>query len=338
MRVLLVAPFNSKKHRTRRFDFIGRRLANGFIRNGHFVATFSDRDSVKAALGIKPIGAMLAGRRLIEIAKEVRPDLLCLHSFDLIPPDTIHRIKQMLPGCRVAAVYADALLDPARAASFARGLDGVDFGFATTGGPTLANIKRACPVAFIPNPVDSSIDNANAFAEPDKSFDVFCACGNSGPADRWGLIDELQKFKPALRYGLYGRDKQNMISGDAMIDAIKHAKVGLNVNQYEGDLYASDRMAKYIGNGLLLATYRRSGFTRCFDDSEMIFFDGAADLGAQIERAVADDKVWRAMAERGHRKALSLMSVTKVTDFIARMTMGQGAPADWSFADQIFAV
>jgi len=43
------------------------------------------------------------------------------------------------------------------------------------------------------------------------------------------------------------------------------------------------------------------------------------------------------MAERGHRKALSLMSETKVTDFIARMTMGQGAPVDWTFADQIFA-
>jgi hypothetical protein len=336
MRVLLVAPFNTSKYRMRRFDFFGRRLANGFIRNGHFVMTFSDRDSVKHALGIRSIGGMLASHRLMELARSVRPDLLCLHTFDLISPDTVHRIKKMLPGCRVAAVYCDALLDPARSAQFGTRLDGVDFGFATTGGATLAKLASICPVAFIPNLVDISIDNADAFAEPDKSTDVFCACGNTGPADRWGLIDELQRQRPAFRYSFFGRHKRNLISGESLFQAMKHAKIGLNVNQFEGDLYASDRMAMYIGNGLLLATYRRSGFTRYFDENEMIFFDGAADLGEQIERVVAGDKIWRAMAERGYRKARKIMDGTKVTDFIARMTMGHGPPEGWAFSDEIY--
>ena len=338
MRVLLVAPFNSAKYRTRRFDFFGRRLANGFTRNGHFVVTFSDRDSVKHALGIKSIGAMLASHRLIELAGYVRPDLLCLHTFDLISPDTVHRIKKMLPGCRVTAVYCDALLDPVRTARFGKSLDGVDFGFATTGGPTLARFANICPVAFIPNMVDISIDNAHAFAKLEKSTDVFCACGNTGPADRWGLIDELRRQRPALRYGLYGRHKRNLISEEFLFQAMKDAKVGLNVNQFEGDLYASDRMALYIGNGLLLATYRCSGFTRYFDENEMLFFDSAADLGQQIERAVSDDSIWRAMAERGYRKALAIMSETIVTDFIVRMTMGHGPPEGWIFSDQIYAM
>jgi hypothetical protein len=336
MRVLLVAPFNTKKYRTRRFDFFGRRLANGFIRNGHFVMTFSDRDSVKESLGIKSIGAKLASHRLTEIASYVRPDLLCLHTFDLISPDTVHRIKKMVPGCRVAAVYCDALLDPVRTARFEKWLDGVDFGFATTGGPTLARFASICPVAFIPNMIDISIDNARAFAEPDKSTDVFCACSDTGPADRWGLIDELQRQQPALRYGLYGRHKRNLISGEFLFQAMKRAKVGLNVNQFEGDLYASDRMALYLGNGLLLATYRRSGFTRYFDETEMIFFDSAADLGEQIKRIVSNDMIWRAMAERGYRKAIAIMSETKVTDFIVRMTMGDGPPDGWNFSDEIY--
>jgi Glycosyl transferases group 1 len=337
MRVLLVAPFNTSKYTIRRFDFFGRRLANGFIRNGHFVMPFSDRDSVKNALGIKSIGAMLASRRLIELARAVQPDLLCLHTFDVISADTVHRIKKMVPGCRVAAVYCDALLDPVRSAQFGKWLDGVDFGFATTGGSTLAKFASLCPVAFIPNLIDTSIDNAHAFAEPDKSTDVFCACGNTGPADRWGLIDGLQRQRPALRYGLYGRAKKKLISQKDLFQAMKHAKVGLNVNQFEGDLYASDRMALYFGNGLLLATYRRSGFTRYFDENEMIFFDGAAELGEQIERVVSDDKIWRAMAERGYRKAIAMMDGTKVTDFIARMTMGRGPPEGWAFSDEIYA-
>ena len=219
---------------------------------------------------------------------------------------------------------------------FGKGLGGADFAFSTTGGSTLAKFASNCPVAFIPNLVDTSIDNARAFAESDKSTDVFCACTDTGPADRWGLIDELQRQRPALRYALYGRNKQNQIMGDFLFQAIKLAKVGLNVNRFEGDLYASDRMALYIGNGLLLATYRRSGFTRYFDENEMIFFDGAADLGEQIERAVSDDKIWRAMAERGYRKAVAIMDVTKVTNFIARMTMGHGPPEGWVFSNEIY--
>lgn len=336
MRVLLVAPFNSTKSRTWRFDFFGRRLANGFIRNGHFVTTFSDRDSVKDALGIKPIGARLAGHRLTTIARHVRPDLLCLHTYDLISLDTIRRIKEMVPGCRVAIVECDSLFGSRCAADFGTWLSCADFAFANTGGPTLARFARTCPVAFIPNLVDVSIDTVRAFAEVDKLTDVFCSCGNTGPADRWGLIDELQRQRPALRYSFHGRYKRNRLWGDAYVEAMRQAKVGLNVSQFEGDLYSSDRMATYLGNGLLLAMYRRSEFTRYFDETEMIFFDGAADLGEQIERAVSDDTTWRAMAERGHRKALAMMDGTKVTDFIARMTTGQDPPADWSFSEQIY--
>jgi hypothetical protein len=337
MRVLLVAPFNTSKYSGPLFYFFGRRLANGFIRNGHFVVGFSDRDSVRNALGVRAIGARLANGRLIEIAARVRPHLLCLHTFDLITPETVLRIKHMVPECRVAAVYCDALLDPARAAQFRTALESADFGFATTAGPTLAALAGACPVAFIPNPVDISVDEGQAFVEQDKDADVFCCCNDTGPTDRWALIDKLRALKPNFAYSLHGRGKQNQLLGARYLDAMKRAKVGLNVNQFEGDLYASDRMAQYLGNGLLLATYRRSGFGRYFDDEEMIFFDDALDLGEKIERVISDDSLWRRMAERGYRKALSVMNGVDVTDFIAKMTLGLDPPKNWTFADEIYA-
>ena len=310
MRVLLVAPFNTAKYLGRRFDFFGRRLANGFIRNGHFVVTFNDRDSVKQALGIESIGARLAQHRIVDVAKQMRPDVLCLHTFDLISPDTIHHIKTLLPNCRVAVVFCDSLLDPVRAARFRKWLDDANFAFATTAGRNLAQFASVCPVAFIPNLVDTSVDDARAFAQRDKITDVFCCCGDTGPADRWGLIEELQQLKPALRYGFYGRNRRNLLSGEAYFLAMKGAKIGLNINQLEGDLYSSDRMAQYIGNGLLLATYRCSGFLSYFDSDEMIFFDNAGELAERVERVALDETLWRAMAERGHSKALAIMSET----------------------------
>ncbi|KAB2917035.1 MAG: glycosyltransferase family 1 protein [Hyphomicrobiaceae bacterium] len=344
-RVLIVGPTPSFKPSygpwvSRRsglmFYCFGYRLANGFVRNGHFVLTMNDRDSRKMMLGSSRLGAWHANRHLLLLANELQPDLLLLHHSDLIAPDTVLRVKEMLPDCRVAVVYYDDLFHPGSAQRFRRFLTGADFGFATTGGRTLAQFADGCPVAFIPNPVDLSIDNASAFCVPHKSADVFCAIGINSATNRWDLVDRLTLLKPNLRYALYGRDKKSRLLGDAYYRAIKQSKVGLNLNRRDGDLYASDRMAQYLGNGLLLATPRRSGFEAYFDDDEMIFFDDVTELGEKIEWAIGDDRRWRRMAERARSKATRTMGADLVAEFIMRMAFGEDAPQEWQFSSEIF--
>ncbi len=306
------------------FYSFAHRLANGFIRNGHFVFSLDDRDFRKQVLGWRAAGTWLADRRLLQVARELRPDLLCLQHCDQISPATIHRIREMLPRTRIAVVYYDNVFEPSSADRFRRFLELADFGFATTAGASLAAFADACPVAFIPNPVDLSIDNASAFTVPRKSVDVFCACGVGGAADRWVLIDELRRLKPALRYALFGRNKENRLYGDAYFRVISQSKIGLNFNREEGDLYASDRMAQYLGNGVLLATSRRSGYQAYFGDDEMLFFDDAEELADRIGWAVAADHRWRGMAEKARANAADMMGGERVTDFILRMTLGMG--------------
>ena len=318
------------------FYSFAHRLANGFVRNGHFVFSLDDRDYRKQALGLKPAGAWLANRRLLHVARELRPDLICLQHCDLISVDTIHQIRQMVPQCRVAVVYYDNIFAQASAARFRKFLEVADFAFATTAGPSLSEFADACPVAFIPNPVDLSIDNASAFAVPHKSVDVFCACGVAGEADRWDLIDELCRLRPDLRYALYGRNKQNRLYGDAYYRVINQSKIGLNLNREEGSLYASDRMAQYLGNGVLLATSRRSGYQAYFGDDEMLFFDDAAELADRVDWAISADRRWRGMAERARAKAAAMMGGELVTDFILRMTLGEGEPKGWRFGNEVY--
>lgn len=318
------------------FYSFGCRLANGFIRNGHFVLPINDRDSRKLMLGSRKAGAWHANRQLLHIARELRPDLLLLQHCDLISLETVLRIRKMVPHCRVATVYYDDLFEPAKALRFRRFLAGADFGFATTGGSTLAQFADSCSVAFIPNAVDLSIDNSIAFSVPEKNVDVFCAIGITGNTNRWAIVDELTRLKPDLRYALYGRDKKERLLGDAFYRAINRSKIGLNLNRFEGDLYASDRMAQYLGNGLLLATSRRSGYQAYFDDSEMIFFDDTAELADKIGWAIADDQRWRVMAERARTKASVAMDGQLVADFIMRMTFGFGEPTGWKFSSEVF--
>jgi hypothetical protein len=318
------------------FYSFGLRLANGFTRNGHFVFTLDDRECRRQMLGCRAAAAWLADRRLLQIARELRPDLICLQHCDLISPGAMQRIREMLPRTRIAVIYYDNIFEPASAARFRRFLETADFAFATTGGASLAEFADTCPVAFIPNPVDLSIDNASSFAVAHKSVDVFCAAGVSGEANRWDLIDELVRLKPGLRYALYGRNKENRIYGDTYYRVISQAKIGLNLNREEGDLYASDRMAQYLGNGILLATARRSGYQAYFGDDEMLFFDDAEELADRVGWAVSLDLRWRSMAERARTKAIRLMSGERVTDFILRMTLGLGVPKGWQFGDEIY--
>jgi hypothetical protein len=318
------------------FYSFAHRLMNGFTRNGQFVFSLDDRDSRKHAFGLRAAGSWLADRRLIHVARELRPDLICLQHCDLVSAEAVQAVRDLLPDCRIAVVYYDNVFSPASAARFRRFLDVADFAFATTGGSDLAQFADACPVAFIPNPVDLSIDNVSAFSVSQKSSDVFCACGVSGEADRWALIDELRRLKPDLSFALYGRNKQNRLFGDAYYRAINASRIGLNLSREEGSLYASDRMAQYLGNGLALATARSSGYEAYFDDDEMLFFDEAGELADKIEWAVADDRRWRTMAAKARAKAAVMMGGQLVTDFILRMTLGLGEPKGWHFSDEVY--
>ena len=162
------------------FYSFGRRLANGFTRNGHFAFALDDRRMPQSRCwAARTAGRWLADRRLLQVARELRPDLICLHHCDLISPGRVRQIRELLPQTRIAVVYYDNIFEPASAARFRRFLETADFAFATTGGASLAEFADACPVAFIPNPVDLSIDNASAFAVARKSIDVFCAAGVS---------------------------------------------------------------------------------------------------------------------------------------------------------------
>jgi hypothetical protein len=318
------------------FYAFGYRLANGFIRNGHFVLAVSDRDSRNLMFNSRLAGAWHANRQLYHVARELQPDLLVLLHCDLISAETVSRVRKAAPRCRVAAVYYDNVSEPSFADRFRGFLASADFGFATTGGDLLAQYADVCPVAFIPNPIDVSIDNTIAYAVQHKSIDVFCAMGGTGRTNRWQVVDELTRLKPNLRYALHGRDKVERLLGDAYYQQIAKSKVGLNLSRFDGDLCASDRMAQYLGNGLLLATSRRSGFPSYFSDEEMLFFDDTQELADKIEWALADDGRWRTMAERGRAKALAIMEGRLVADFIMRMTLGLGEPAEWRFSSEIF--
>ena len=84
LRILHVTNFN-ERHDGRLFFNTGRRLNNGFIRLGHSVLEFSDRDIVKHYKTIQDYtGAKTLNQKLINTVYNYKPDLLIFGHADLI--------------------------------------------------------------------------------------------------------------------------------------------------------------------------------------------------------------------------------------------------------------
>lgn len=336
MRILLVSPGNNRKYGGGFYYAFHRRLANGLIREGHFVYPFSDRDTADYALGVRQIGRWLANRRLIETALELRPEIVLFLQCQIIEPDTLERLREAAPGVRLGVISIDDISHPTPTRQFRQLLERADFGFATTGGSTLAAFAGPQTVAFIPNPIDRSIDAFQSFARDRHDYDAIFTGHQPGVDRRWAFLDELiAKLPDSRRIGVFGRHQGEQLSGAAYVEALAASRIGLNLNRRDGDLYASDRMAHLLGNGLLVATHRASGYADHFSDDEMLFHDGVEDLAAGIENVLGGDR-WRDMARAGAEKARATMSETLVARFMVALMTGEGAPADWTFSDHIF--
>ncbi len=337
MRILLVSPGNNQKYGGGFYYAFHRRIMNGLIRNGHFVYPYSDRDTADYALGVRRIGKWMANQRLIEIAAEMKPAFVILLQSHLIEPDSLQQLRDAVPEVKIAAISIDDIQHQTPADQFAHLLQGADFGFATTGGETLRRFSSDKTVAYIPNPVDLSIDTETAHTSAVHDYDLIFA-GHQPPSDpRWGLIDQLMARLPVeTRCGLFGKRQAKQLSGYAYIQALGVSKIGLNLNRRDGDLYASDRMAQLLGNGLLLATNRASGYDAVFSEDEMLFFSSLEELADRVAWALSSGDDWRAMARAGQDKAIATMSETVVARFIVDLCFGAEISNEWAFKDHIF--
>ena len=109
LRILHVTNFN-ERHDGRLFFNTGRRFNNGFIRLGHSVLEFSDRDIVKHYKSIKDYsGAKTLNQKLINTVYNYKPDLLIFGHADLIKDTTLSYLKENYKDLKIAQWFLDPL-------------------------------------------------------------------------------------------------------------------------------------------------------------------------------------------------------------------------------------
>jgi hypothetical protein len=323
MRILLVGQFSP-----RTYYGILNKLKHGFIRLGHVVECFDDRAVARAAtlFGSRKVGIAPMNRKLLETCDWFAPDFILLGHCKTVWNRTLETIRQRLPSVCIAYRNVDWLVVEDNVNLIHQRTQSVDAIFSTTAGESLHPFggKRA-RVCYMPNPVDSAIENGQAFAMTGQPYDVFYAVGGTYDGDpRPPFIRALKEQCPTVAFSVHGMGGVPHIFGAAHTEALLKATMGLNYsrdnNQY---LYSSDRMAQYMGNGLLTFVDRATGFDQLFSDEEIVFYENIDDLAQKIRHFKNHDAERQRVANAGWQKIHGAWASERVAQYILEQSFQQ---------------
>ncbi|MDX1711704.1 MAG: glycosyltransferase [Rhodovibrionaceae bacterium] len=324
------------------------KLMNGFIRAGHNAYAYNDREIARARnpFGSRKFGILPANERLVEVARDLRPELVVLGHCEMIWNRTLARMREAAPGTRIVYRNVDPLIHEQNRKDIARRSGHVDGIFVTTAGEPLREFATAPSggnpgtfVTFMPNPIDPAIDWRRSFAAQSHAADVFFAAGPLGADDpRKTFVERLQAAVPQARFDLHGKPfGRPFLFGAAYLEALAAAKMGLSVNRTDDfAFYASDRMAQMTGNGLLTFVHRGAGFQELYGEDALAFYDSAEEAAEKLRFYLKDDSAWRKAAEAGWRRSHELFDSTRIARWIVDAAFDGGPSQDYGFPTKIW--
>jgi glycosyltransferase involved in cell wall biosynthesis len=334
LRILHVTNFNERLD-GRLFFNTGRRINNGFIRLGHSVLGFSDRDIVKYYKSIKDFnGSNALNEKLKSTCYNYKPDMIVLGHSDLINAQQLGQLRDDYPSVKIAQWFLDPLnVDgPDFERNKKRILDKSDFidtNFMTTSPKVLKFLPKNTNNYFIPNPVDPSFETLNNFDE-NCIVDVFFALSHGvhrgvlkrgKDDDRNYFLKKLLNKSRNVKFDIYGLNNKQPIWADHYFKVISKAKMGLNLSRGKPiKYYSSDRIVQIVGNGLVTLIDERTQYSDFFTNKEMVFYKNLDDLSEKIIKISNDEKLRKSIGKNGKKKYFKHFNSTIIADFIINRT------------------
>ena len=350
MRILNVADFNwmtgAERHTARLSLFdIARKFSLAAIRANHLVFEFSDRAVARsgAPLRLRGVGDGWANRRFLQCVDELKPDLILLHFADRIRNESLVEARRLAPGVLIADINIDPIDAPKTQKRLALRTGFVDALFVTTAEPGLGRyVGRGAFAAFLPNPVDPSIETGRAFETPAPAFDMLFPAHEDRPREVGGeslspmaAVARLRGAVPGLRLSCPGVGGQPEVGGYDYFRALMSARTGWSLSRRASlPLYASDRMAHMFGWGLAVLLDRRAGFDRFYRDDEAAFYDSFDGLIAQVRRLTDDDEAARDTARRGWEKTWTLFESDRVLAYVLAQLRDEGGARGYEWPSE----
>jgi len=333
LKILHVTNFNYRFD-GRLFYNTGKRLNNGFIQLGHAVLEFSDRDIIHDNKKLNDLkGSSTLNNKLITTCDNFKPDLIIFGHADKVSKNTISSIKNKYPHIRFAQWFLDPLnkLGPDYSRNKSRLLEKslfMDANFLTTSPEPLDFIPNKDKFFFMPNPSDKALDNLNIYNNNCEN-DVFFAMSHGvhrgilkkGKYDERDLVLKKINRNRKITTDFYGYNNRQPVWSQDFLDVISNCKMGLNLSRGKPlKYYSSDRIAQFMGNGMLTLIDIGTKYDHFFTKNEMVFYKNSNDLVDKILKYKRDDKQRIKIAQNGQKKYNKYFNSVNVAEFIINKT------------------
>ena len=331
-KILHITNFN-ERHDGRLHYNTGRRINNGFIRNGHNVLTISDRDIISKNKSFKDFsGKTNLNDKILNCFNNFNPNVIVLGHADGVDINVLDQLKTKNQNLRISQWFLDpvSINGPDYLRNKSRILDKDDIcdaNFLTTN-PTSLNFKIKNSY-FIPNPCDEAFEvlhNYNQKCEMDLFFAMSHGVhrGNlkKGKKDnREIFLNKLMKKCKNIKFDLYGMNNIQPIWGQEFLNKISNSKMGLNLSRGKPiKYYSSDRIAQLLGNGLLTFIDERTQFNDFLDKDHVVYYKEIDDLKYKIDKYKKDTKARNRIAKKGKAFYFKNFNSNLVAKFILDKT------------------
>ena len=320
------------------------KISHGLIRNGHNVLDISDRDMLKtfSVFGkLKQLGYGSFNRFFYDYCIDTKPDGIILGHADTITPQTLVAVRHALRGGVKILQWNVDCINPLYGQSniehIKSKLDVVDYTLITTADQKLLKQfdSRRHKIGFMPNPVDASIETGEAFKIKNPEWDLVFPASPKSTRDFFG--QPITTAEIAVRIGnnidmnkvLFPRINGKNLLGGEYQRVLSSTAMGLCLNCCNDYLYASDRMAHMMGNGVLALLDARNGFEDIFSKDEAAFYRSEEELYRQINFYRNNPEARMAVAQKGWHKYHRLFNEKIVAKYIASLMFDEFDAEDY---------
>ena len=330
MRILHVSNFGDK-HNGRLYWNQCFKISNGFIRNGHNVYNFSDRDRSRSSIFNKFKNNETVQKELLQTIENYNPSLVVLGHADRINIETLSKIKAKkdikIIEWNVDNLYLDNTLK--KLSNRSEYLDGI---FSTTADEQISKCLYGNFISFFPNIVDSSIENMKIYENINHSKDVFFALShgvgtgklrrknsmNENKDPRVKFMDNLKFNLSDIKFNFFGMRGVQPIWASDFDNNIKDCYMGICLQRKPILKYSlSDRIVQYLGNGLMVFIENETQYYDILKkDEEAVYFDGVEDLVEKIDFYKKNKDKALNIAANGHKKIHSTCNEKIITQYM----------------------
>jgi hypothetical protein len=330
MKILHVSNFGDK-HNGRLYWNQCYKISNGFIRNGHNVYNFSERDRSRSDLLNKFNNNKKLQLSILETVKIYHPDVVLLGHADRIHLETLEQIRSINPSIKIAEWNVDNyMLDNTehKLKTRSRYVDGI---FSTTADKKLSECLSGNFITFFPNIVDPTIEKLKIFNNSEHNKDIFFALSHgvgTGKLRKKNTKKEINDPRVIfakeiiaadieVKCNFFGFNNIGPVWAEEFNNEISSCYMGLCLQRKPQLKYClSDRIAQYGGNGLMLFIEKDTQFNEFLNDNEeAVFFDDIDDLLEKVIYYKKNKVESLKIAEAGYNKLHTYCNEKVVTNY-----------------------